>query len=1125
MALAFALLLAALPLARPASGAASCRGRSATIEGTDGPDVLQGTNGADVISAGAGADTVNAGEGADIVCGDAGDDFLDPGHGDDIINGGAGNDWASYAEGQEPIRGRLGRYGSPGGVAAVGDFDDDLFGIENLEGTAFDDVIGGGDRDNTLSMGEGDDKFIWDFTDVGEDIWDGGPGLDTALYYRSPGPVKVDLTNKIEIPSAPSAGDDTLISVEAVGGSAFPDEFKGNDDANRFYGSSGPDTGRGTYTYVADSHESNTMQGSGGDDKLFASIGDHILRGGSGNDELEGVEGNDQLFGEDGDDVLAGGGGNDHLDGGAGEDTLSGGYGADTCAGDIPDRYAHCAGGGEDDELIDRPTGPLAVSDLRLQIAEPRKPGKDGQFTYKLTVTNLGPDDMPAGENVLGTGLNFFSGGQALAATGSNGFECYYNVGLDVYSYARCWNTEPIADGDSVTAKFEFCPFERVQKGTRYVCSPKEPDIDALEFSAVMLNGFGGHHNLHLDPVWENNVSSHACPDTVGAPRQAGGGGAVCAPWIVISPSSLDGEQGGPEDVAALDFANQPNGNESDPQVLTIANRGTADLSIENIEVVTGPFIPKNAADCTGSPIPPGGQCQLEVTFKPAFLTDTVVNGKLRITDNALNSPHLVSLLGTGTMTLLPPATVSESQGKSMSRDCEPGRILGWKRLSKKPETLVGEVLQAHLAAEDASINVFTQALHNNSDFNFFVYPDPSSRSLLASPGNWHTADDYEVGRIEVEWERWSSMWRGLPEWAWPTQGDRVRVVGNHIFDCGHKDRGHRSEIHPARLVVTYRNSALSRLSITPPLSSISGRLGSFEPHSQTPATEVDVFASSYGGPAIRSEDARVPGRPSWFQQVDDRDYKFKIMAPPKPSPDAVLEHRVEQRAFLGVTDDARRPDLGLKFDKLPGGRGYEVTLPRSVFDDEAKEDVMVYGVTAWVFWSGKRVEELPLRTYTVTLKSLHIREALSGDWSFYGYVNDKARGSLLFEHNCGPSQNERCIQDTTEDFMLVRDGELICFHLEGDEARGCTKNLQLVKFTVTLLPGQPLRVAFRGSDWGPFGSADFLGTAWGSWADPPPPQVELVATNMISVGKENDVDCSTPCYSVIIEIERTKTP
>ena len=71
-----------------ASAADTCRGQTATIEGTSGPDKIYGTAGKDVISARGGHDLVWGYGGNDVICGGAGDDRVRGGSGTDTLDGG-----------------------------------------------------------------------------------------------------------------------------------------------------------------------------------------------------------------------------------------------------------------------------------------------------------------------------------------------------------------------------------------------------------------------------------------------------------------------------------------------------------------------------------------------------------------------------------------------------------------------------------------------------------------------------------------------------------------------------------------------------------------------------------------------------------------------------------------------------------------------------------------------------------------------------------------------------------------------------------------------------------------------------------------------------------------------------
>ena len=75
----------------------------------------------------------------------------------------------------------------------------------------------------------------------------------------------------------------------------------------------------------------DTVNGLGGNDRICGSTGDDTLNGGLGNDKIKGGGGNDILNGNEGDDKLKGGGGNDTLSGIPGTDIDLAGKGTDAC--------------------------------------------------------------------------------------------------------------------------------------------------------------------------------------------------------------------------------------------------------------------------------------------------------------------------------------------------------------------------------------------------------------------------------------------------------------------------------------------------------------------------------------------------------------------------------------------------------------------------------------------------------------------------------------------------------------------------------------------------------------------------------------------------------------------------
>src|SRR4051794_29215876 len=161
-------------------------------------DLLGGDAGDNVLRGGGGNDVLGDSSGNDALYGETGNDRLDAGAGSDRVDGGSGDDWLGGGAGDDKIRGgdgidtaTLGSTGLNAGVVAdlasgtahggyVGN--DRLVGIENLEGTIYDDRLAGDQRANALNGTEG------------ADVLEGRGGADRFVY---------DGPNYDSIPGAP----------------------------------------------------------------------------------------------------------------------------------------------------------------------------------------------------------------------------------------------------------------------------------------------------------------------------------------------------------------------------------------------------------------------------------------------------------------------------------------------------------------------------------------------------------------------------------------------------------------------------------------------------------------------------------------------------------------------------------------------------------------------------------------------------------------------------------------------------------------------------------------------------------------------------------------------------------
>ena len=530
-------------------------------------------------------------------------------------------------------------------------------------------------------------------------------------------------------------------------------------------------------------------------------------------------------------------------------------------------------------------------------------------------------------------------------------------------------------------------------------------------------------------------------------------GPAPFQPFVVVHPSNLDRFDASPgQDIGGLDFGNVEN-SRTHKQTLTITNGGNTPLLISDV-VMPAHFdlVRGRTSTCVPNPgatvsVDPDDSCTIEVSFTGASSLERAE--ELQIVDNAPNSPQYVSLKATATTYAMLDGQVSREQTRAYPRPdvCRPHRVItpfgatiGWGLISHSPQTLVGQVAEAHIATEDATHVPIAgpDSLHFAADYNAFVYPEQGFHRLLVA-GNFLVNSEYsqsEVGRIEVEWERAGHGHDGLPEWAWPTVGDKIKAVGWYILDCSHGRPTYRSEIHPPLFLATYRNAALA------PLGGWSGRLGSADA-AKHEETLVDVFASGYGGGAFGNE---FGPRGKTHQPVSLYTYDFDVMAPPKPSPMATLAPPDVQH-MQGPPGTSAGP---LTYTTTSDQRGYHFTLklpqPTHLLASE------VFGARIRVKWIDPNAPVIKnYHEFRVDLVSLHVIEDLTttackllpgchAKWGLYAYVNELGRGSII--SGSGENVNH-------ESYKEVSDGDVISL-------------AHVPPFIVTTVDNQPLHVSFR---------------------------------------------------------------
>ena len=221
--------------------------------------------------------------GNDTQTGGTGNDTFVGGAGNDTIIGGGGVNVVTYAGAPTGVHVRLNHGDVPNdGFGGT----DTISGVQNVTGTAFNDIIVGESGGNTLRGGDGYDVLIGL---GGDDILFGGSGSANELYGGTGNDTYYVDANDTVIEAA-GEGLDTVVTTRTVftlGANIERLIFRGNADV----------IGTGNA-------ENNTMVGGGGNDRLNGGAGYDVLIGGAGNDVLLGGSGAaNELYGGEGDDI------------------------------------------------------------------------------------------------------------------------------------------------------------------------------------------------------------------------------------------------------------------------------------------------------------------------------------------------------------------------------------------------------------------------------------------------------------------------------------------------------------------------------------------------------------------------------------------------------------------------------------------------------------------------------------------------------------------------------------------------------------------------------------------------------------------------------------------------------
>ncbi|NWG22922.1 MAG: FecR domain-containing protein [Pseudorhodoplanes sp.] len=163
-------------------------------------------------------------------------------------------------------------------------------GHDTIIGTAGnDDIYAGGGNDviyagagNDEVFGEGGNDILIAGEGEGNDVYDGGDGIDTVVFSSTSQGIVVNLATGTA--SGVEIGSDTLFDIENVTGGAGADHITGTDADNILVGLGGNDT----------------INGAGGNDIIMVNAGDAwAVDGGAGVDRLM-IVGYSTIFGEGG---------------------------------------------------------------------------------------------------------------------------------------------------------------------------------------------------------------------------------------------------------------------------------------------------------------------------------------------------------------------------------------------------------------------------------------------------------------------------------------------------------------------------------------------------------------------------------------------------------------------------------------------------------------------------------------------------------------------------------------------------------------------------------------------------------------------------------------------------------
>lgn len=467
--------------------------------GGSGNDTITGSASNNYLNGSAGDDTLMGGAGNDTLTDSIGNNTFVGGAGDDTINGtGATSSWLDYSLDGITEGAVTNLNTAINQVISTNRGNDIITGVNNITGSAYNDIFYGNSNVNTINGGAGDDAIEGY---GGSDILDGGSNTvagDTVSYFNE---------NKISV----TLNDSGTSSVGVWNGSNYTTEV---DTISNFENISGSNNGA---DIILGNASNNTIWGNVGNDSLFGGAGNDSIDGGSDNDTIAGGVGVDILSGGSGNDALRGGGtaynngsadgfadtlygnsGDDVLYGMLDGDTLYGGDNATTFNGSDTLNYSELGAGSAVYVDINATAG-LSFAQLTTNAAI-----KDTIFGFN-NVTGSNGDDTIVG-NVNNNSLSAGSGNDILYMSSVATVSSVSNAGTDnidmgtgddnLYIFASELTSSDIINGNAGSDTITFRDGGTISDVTKF---QNVSNVEFVQFADVV-------NTISLDTTKLNDV-------------------------------------------------------------------------------------------------------------------------------------------------------------------------------------------------------------------------------------------------------------------------------------------------------------------------------------------------------------------------------------------------------------------------------------------------------------------------------------------------------------------------------------------------------------------------------------------------------------------------------------------